>query len=135
MWESPDSLWRRLKLGREEFLQRVITTLIVGGDAPAWNTPREPSEQGRRFLMLLDKLAHGEASGLDEAGQAEAFIDEYLLPKLEASAQNGWPDWAVLWTDRVWVIELKTEAASHRDTSCPTTYVSPLLHTRAVVLI
>ena len=24
-----------------------------------------------------------------------------------------WPDWAVLWADRAWVIELKTEAANH----------------------
>jgi len=119
MWESPDNLWRRLKLGREEFLQRLITTLIVGGEAPRWNTPSEPSEQGRGFLRLLDDLAHGEASDLDETGQADAFMDEYLLPKLEALAQNGWPDWAVLWTDRVWVIELKTEAASHRDNQLP----------------
>jgi len=32
---------------------------------------------------------------------------------------NGWPDWAVLWPGRVWVIELKTEAASHREGQLP----------------
>jgi hypothetical protein len=119
MWESPESLWRRLKLGREEFLQRLITTLIVGGDAPRWNTPRTPDEQGRRFLQLLDDLAYGDATHLDKPAEVEAFVDEYLLPKLLDSAQNGWPDWAVLWRDRAWIIELKTETASHRDDQLP----------------
>ena len=32
---------------------------------------------------------------------------------------NGWPDWAVLWPDRVWVIELKSEAGSHRADQLP----------------
>ena len=41
------------------------------------------------------------------------------MPKLEESAANGWPDWAVLWADRVWVIELKTEAGSHRADQLP----------------
>ena len=119
MWESPESLWRRLKLGREEFLQRLITTLIVGGDAPRWNARSAPDEQGRRFLQLLDDLAHGGASNRDGAAAADAFVDEYLLPKLEESAQNGWPDWAVLWRDRVWIVELKTEAGSHREDQLP----------------
>jgi hypothetical protein len=47
------------------------------------------------------------------------FIDEYLLPKLEEGAANGWPDWAVLSDKRVWVIELKTEAGSHRADQLP----------------
>ena len=119
MWESPESLWRRLKLGREEFPQRLITTLIVGGDAPRWNSPSTPDEQGRRFLKLLDDLAYGDASHRDGAAEADAFVDEYLLPRLEDSAQNGWPDWAVLWRDRAWIIELKTEAGSHRDDQLP----------------
>ena len=42
MWESPGSLWLRLKLGREEYRQRLVTTLIVGGDPPRWNTPSRP---------------------------------------------------------------------------------------------
>ena len=32
---------------------------------------------------------------------------------------NGWPDWAVLWPDRAWVIELKTEPGSHRADQLP----------------
>lgn len=119
MWESPPELWRRLKLGREEFLQRMITTLIVGGDPPRWNEARTPSEQGVRFLHLLDALAHGHEPKMPAGPDPDAFVDEYLLPKLEEAAMNGWPDWAVLWPDRAWVIELKSEAGSHRDDQLP----------------
>jgi len=70
MWESSEALWRRLNLGRAEYLQRLIATLIVGGDQPAWNTPRSPSERGGRFLRLLDEIAHddGPGAGLGCAG-------------------------------------------------------------------
>lgn len=119
MWESPESLWRRLKLGREEFLQRLITTLIVGGDPPRWNTPSAPDEQGRLFLRLLDELAYGDGAHANGTVEPDAFVDEYRLPKLADSAQNGWPDWAVLWPGRAWIVELKTEAGSHRDDQLP----------------
>jgi hypothetical protein len=119
MWESPVELWRRLRLGREEYLQRLVTTLIVGGDPPPWNSQRVPSEAGRSFLQLLDRAAHGDGVGEAPVTAPEAFVDEYLLPKLDESARNGWPDWAVIWPDRVWVIELKTEASSHRDDQLP----------------
>jgi hypothetical protein len=102
MWESPQGLWRRLKLRREEYLQRLMTTLIVGGDPPRWNSPSAPDEHGRRFLKLLDDLAYGDASHWDGPAEADAFVDEYLLPRLVDSAQNGWPDWAVLWRERAW---------------------------------
>jgi hypothetical protein len=118
MWESPVELWRRLRLGREEYLQRLITTLIAGGEPPGWNTSISPSEQGGYFLQQLDEVAYG--NGSEQAWtEPEAFVDEYLLPKLEEAASNGWPDWAVLWADRTWVIELKTEAASHREDQLP----------------
>ena len=119
MWERPEDLWRRLKLGREEFLQRLVTTLIVDGDAPRWNTKTRPSDQGMRFFRLLDGLAHGHEPLDESAPTPDAFVDEYLLPKLEESAENGWPDWGVLWADRIWVIELKTEPGSHRPTQLP----------------
>jgi hypothetical protein len=114
MWESPTGLWRRLKLGREEYLQRLVTTLILDGEAPPWNTLRSPGEAGRNFLRLLDEAAHGRHDQTQAAVSPDWFVDEYLLPKLDESAANGWPDWAVLWGDRAWVIELKTEAGSHR---------------------
>jgi hypothetical protein len=119
MWESPTALWRRLKLGREEYLQRLVTTLILDGVAPPWNTPHSPGDAGRRFLGLLDEAAHGRHGGRQLEEPAEVFVDEYLLPKLEEGATNGWPDWAVLWPDRTWVIELKTEAGSHRADQLP----------------
>jgi hypothetical protein len=119
MWESPTALWRRLKLGREEYLQRLLTTLIVDGHAPPWNTPRSPGEAGRLFLRLLDEAAHGTQDQGRLAAPPDWFVDEYLLPKLEETAANGWPDWAVLWADRAWVIELKTEAGSHRADQLP----------------
>ncbi|RYP88114.1 hypothetical protein EKO23_04560 [Nocardioides guangzhouensis] len=119
MWESPTVLWGRLKLGREEYLQRLVTTLILDGDAPPWNTPRSPGEEGERFLQLLDEAVHGPTAGDRSSMPRGVFIDEYLLPKLEQDAANGWPDWAVLSADRVWVIELKTEAGSHRADQLP----------------
>jgi hypothetical protein len=87
-WESSQQLWRRLKLGREEFLQRVLTTLIVGGDPPPWNAARTPSEPGVRFLLLLDALAHGDDLKAPGTPDPEVFVDEYLLPKLEEGAMN-----------------------------------------------
>jgi hypothetical protein len=113
LWEDPVALWTRLKLGREEYLQRLLTTLILGGVAPAWNTPTPPSPEGIRFFRALDADVHGEPRDEPDAAGAQ-FVDEYLLPKLDESLANGWPDWAVLWDDGVWLIELKTEAASHR---------------------
>ena len=53
------------------------TTLIVGGDQPAWNTARSPSERGGRFLRLLDEIAHDDGPGPASA-VPEAFLDEYL---------------------------------------------------------
>jgi hypothetical protein len=119
MWESPTALWRRLKLGREEYLQRLVTTLILDGVAPPWNTPRPPGDAGRRFIRLLDEAAHGTQSQRQPVAPLGVFVDEYLLPKLEENAANGWPDWAVLSGDRVWLIELKTEAGSHRADQLP----------------
>jgi hypothetical protein len=119
MWESPTALWGRLKLGREEYLQRLLTTLILDGDAPPWNTPRSPGAAGRRFLELLDEAVHGPHVRDGSLVPSVVFIDEYLLPKLEEESANGWPDWAVLSDDRVWVIELKTEAGSHRADQLP----------------
>jgi len=47
MWEHPTLLWHRLNLGREEYLQRLVTTLILDGVVPPWNTPRFPGEASR----------------------------------------------------------------------------------------
>lgn len=116
MWENPTDLWRRLKLGREEYLQRLMTTLILDGVSPPWNTPQRPGRQGLQFLELLDHAAHGEAGSRTAP---DWFVDEYLLPRIDDTMDNGWPDWAILWPDRAWIIELKTEAGSHRPAQLP----------------
>ena len=114
-YESPTSVLRRLKLGREEFCQRLVTTLIVGGTYPRWNSRSIPTAQGVEFLRLLDELSFGEAT----PPPAEVFVDELeLSPRVEME-KGGAPDWAVIWPGRLWMIELKTEAGSHRREQLP----------------
>ena len=119
MWEEPADLWRRLKLGREEFVQRLVTTLIAGGDPPPWNSPIRPTSAGLRFLRALHELAHSEDEALGPPTEDADFVDECLLPKLEEGHANGWPDWVVHWPGRVWIVELKTEQGSHRADQLP----------------
>ena len=114
-YEDPAAMLQRLKLGREEFCQRLVTTLIVGGTYPRWNTRSTPTPEGKRFLRLLDELSFGEST----PAAAEVFVDELeLRPRVE-SEMGGAPDWAVLWPHRLWLIELKTERASHRPHQLP----------------
>jgi hypothetical protein len=37
-FETPAQLLARLRLGREEFCQRLLTSLILHGPYPRWNT-------------------------------------------------------------------------------------------------
>lgn len=114
-YENPADMLGRLKLGREESCQRMLTTLILGGTYPRWNTRSRPTADGVRFLRLLDELSFGEATPPD----AEVFVDELeLRPRVE-SERGGAPDWAVLWPERLWLIELKTEKGSHRREQLP----------------
>ncbi len=61
--EDPVRLLRRLRLGREEYCQRLLTMLILGGPYPPWNTPNAPSGRGTRFLRELDALSFGTDAG------------------------------------------------------------------------
>jgi hypothetical protein len=108
-YEDPDALRTRLKLGREEFCQRLLTSLIVGGAYPRWNTRSQPSLRGLRFLSDLDEVAFG-----TRYAGAPLFIDELDLPRRHDGEMGCAPDYGVLWTDRLWMVELKTERASHR---------------------
>ena len=46
--EHPDELMRRLRIGREEYVQRLLTMLIVGGPYPKWNQSSAISEGAGR---------------------------------------------------------------------------------------
>ncbi|WP_188194648.1 hypothetical protein [Nonomuraea sp. SYSU D8015] len=84
--------------------------LIVGGPYPPWNSRTPPSPQGARFLRSLDELSFGRS---EWSGQP-LFVDEFELPPRHDDEQGGAPDYALLWNERLWMIELKTESASHR---------------------
>ena len=90
-------------------MQRALTCLVLGDEPPGWNKPATPTPLGRAFIDRLDSLAHGSTHDGDAT-----FVDEFELPPLDPGQPAGWPDYAVVWPDRLWMIELKTERASHR---------------------
>jgi hypothetical protein len=100
-------LWRQ---GRDAYVHRMLTLLFLGRSPDPWNLPCRLSDNGARFLSLLDEVLFGE-----EWETPEEFYWEYKLPKRPEDKENGWPDFAALWTDRVLMLELRTEVGSHRD--------------------
>lgn len=84
--------------------------LIVGGPYPRWNSRTPLSPRGARFLRSLDALSFGRT----EWNGQPLFVDEFELRPRHDDEQGGAPDYAVLWTERLWMIELKTESSSHR---------------------
>jgi hypothetical protein len=114
-YEPPRDLLRRLRLGREEFCQRLLTMLILDGPYPKWNSRSRPSAAGQRFLAGLHHLSFGTGDWPADG----VFVDELELAKRHDAEPGGAPDWAVLWPDRVWIVELKTERASHRPPQIP----------------
>jgi hypothetical protein len=115
MLEDPLQLLGRLRLGREEYCQRLLTMLILAGPYPRWNSRSRPSAQGTRFLQALDALSFGHANW---EGQP-LFVDEFDLPKRHEEEAGCAPDYGLLSKDRLWMVELKTERASHRPTQLP----------------
>jgi hypothetical protein len=115
MIENPLQLLGRLRLGREEYCQRLLTMLILNGPYPPWNSRNRPPEQGTRFLQALDALSFGEAIW---NGQP-MFVDEFDLPRRHELKAGSNPDYALLWDDRLWMVELKTERTSHRPAQLP----------------
>lgn len=138
--ERPDELLRRLKIGREEAMQRLLTSLIIGGPYPRWNSRSAPSQRGVAFLRAMYLHCIGEPWPGDDF----VFVDEYELRGRTDGEKGGAPDWAVLWDGRVWLIELKSERGSHRADQIPTyftlarhhhptcdidiTYLTPSMH-------
>lgn len=114
-YEDPRALLGRLALGREEYCQRLLTMLILGGEYPRWNTRSTPAAEGARFLRLLDELSFGRSRCTDPI----VFVDELELAPRHTEERGGAPDYALLWPDRVWMVELKTEPASHRPDQLP----------------
>ena len=108
--EDPHKLLRRLKLGREEYCQRLLTMLVLDGDYPRWNTRSTPSTAGLAFLRALDELSFGAADVPEDA----VFVDELDLPRRSEDEPGCAPDYGVLTADRLWIIELKTERGSDR---------------------
>lgn len=114
-FERPEELLRRLKVGREEAMQRMLTSLILRGPYPKWNSPSQPSAQGIDFVRTMYEHCFGAPWPGDEC----TFVDEYELRGRSNAEKGGAPDWAVLWPDRAWLIELKSERASHRAAQIP----------------
>ncbi len=114
-YERLEDLLRRLKVGREEAMQRLITSLIVGGRYPRWNERSRSTPAGAHFLRLL----HARSFGEPWPGDDFRFVDEFELRARHDLEMGGAPDWAVLWDDRLWLIELKSERASHRPDQIP----------------
>jgi hypothetical protein len=111
-----------LKLGREECFQRVLTSLILDAPYPRWNSRSTPSSKGLRFLkQLYIRSFDGSWPGDDLL-----FVDELELQPRHDAEKGGAPDWAVMWRDHIWLIELKTERSSHRADQVP--YYFDLAH-------
>ncbi len=108
--EHPEILLKRLKLGREEYCQRLLTMLLLNDSYPRWGTRSPLSAEGRAFLAALDRLSFGAAGDLTDA----AFVDEFDLPARPKDACGSAPDYAILTPERLWMVELKTERSSHR---------------------
>ena len=94
---------------------------MVGGTYPRWNSRNGLTEDGVAFLRELHTLSFGPPSPADEQGWAAGatFVDEFELAARTDDEKSGWPDWALLFPDRIWLIELKTEKGSHRATQLP----------------
>ncbi len=105
-----------LKLGREEYCQRLLTMLILDGPYPSWNSRTKPSTKGVEYLSALEDLCFGSA----EWSTPPVFVDEFELAQRHGGELGAAPDNALLWNDRLWMIELKTETSSHRPTQIPT---------------
>jgi hypothetical protein len=92
----------------------MLTSLILGGSYPKWNTESVPSKSGANFLSCLHRIAFGKY-----LIKHLTFIDELDLPAISVNEKGGAPDYAVKWDNHLWIIELKTESSSHRKDQLP----------------
>lgn len=115
MYEEPTDFLRRRNEGREGFCQTLTTTLAVGGVYPRWGTENALTDEGTVFFQGLDKMSFGAS----EWTAQPVFVDEITLPKRHDDELSASPDWTLIFEDRVWMIELKTERSSHRANQLP----------------
>ena len=99
---------RLAKAGREYYVQFMLACLVLGDRPPGWNIAARPSDRGMRLLECMDPFAEG-------AGGQPDFYWEFRLAARHDGEDNGWPDLAAVWPDRVLLFELKTEPGSVRD--------------------
>ena len=74
---DPNALRSRNRSGREEFVQLLLASLIVSGDAPRWNSSAVPSPRGRQFLV---DLLRGGGSVISDV-EPLLFVNEFELPE------------------------------------------------------
>src|SRR4051812_24342175 len=100
---EPDSLLRRKRYGREEYVQDLLAALVVGGEPPRWNSPAHPTQRGAELLATI--------AGESPTGDPPVFFNEFELQRRRESEVSGWPDFATISSDTLVMIELKTEPA------------------------
>ncbi|MFB7945740.1 hypothetical protein ACFC6L_12550 [Kitasatospora phosalacinea] len=110
---AADLIGREAREGREAVVQRALSSLMLGHEPCRWNEPHTPTLRGARFVALLDEAAFGAT----HPGTVR-LVDEFELPSRDGVERAGWPDFAVLWDDRILMIELKAEASSHTRGQC-----------------
>lgn len=96
---------------REVFVQHAVASLLVAGTVQGWNRPHELAEEGLSFIDRLD----GELFPPRRKTGTPAFYVNLALHPGEGSAEGGLPDLAVLWRDRLLLVELKTEPGSETE--------------------
>jgi hypothetical protein len=110
-WEDPDKLPKK-KLSREEYLQRMLTSLVLGSPYPRWNTHNIPSVSGDSFLRKLHKQVYG-----NELVGALEFVDELELLSGNDKDPNGAPDYAVFSQSGIWSLSSKRKLVATEKTS------------------
>lgn len=105
----PDDLWRSTRMGREQVIQRALSTLIIGHCNFRGNRPEPPCRRGVTFLTELM------ANAFDlELPVGIEFIEELELPRRHDDEMSGYPDHAIIAAGLLVLIELKTETSSQR---------------------
>ncbi|MFW5469506.1 hypothetical protein ACOCJ4_05605 [Knoellia sp. CPCC 206435] len=97
------------------FCQTLTTALLVGGTYPKWGTENVLTKEGVTFFEALDRRSFA----TPQWQTTPIFVDEITMPKRQNDELAASPDWTLLFEDRVWMIELKTERSSHRANQLP----------------